>query len=577
VADPLAPAPIPEWIHKRDGRLVPFDTDRISRSLFAATEALGRPDAFLARELTDSILHFLHAEFDVAVPTTAQLAELIAKVVRELGQPALAHAFAEGAARKEAEGKPTTISAAASGEPTCGVAHDAPRWVQAGERGQHLVQRAGEAALRDYSLRAVFTRDLVAAHRGGLLTLFGLETPFELDSMVLGPAAHGLRLSEALENARRLAGRAVVLDGPELAVTEAASAGIDPLAEFARGLELGLRLTGLRAVVPLNRATTPAWANELAAGPLFPDSSRGGADHDRTRWAERLLEALNRIDRACIQWSLDERDFHPDQRARLHRVAEVALHASDFTFVFDRPRKPGALGDGLERGHSAVLARVALHLPALVEELGRRPMQPPLDPPAYLEKLVSLARLALSAGMQKRDFLRRHGQNLPALTRSFFLDRARLVVVPAGLERVVQRFTGESLYVSRTALGLARQIVQRLQEILRVDGRSVLLDAVVDPCLSLQDDEAANAVFPAVQATVEALRAGLRAAGALHAVSERGIVLLPRTAAATVEQLATWLRFTWERTEVDRLRISAEKTDELPAPQPRLFHEYETP
>src|SRR5262249_18497257 len=38
----------PAWVHKRDGRLVPFEPDKISRSLFAATEALGRPDAFLA-------------------------------------------------------------------------------------------------------------------------------------------------------------------------------------------------------------------------------------------------------------------------------------------------------------------------------------------------------------------------------------------------------------------------------------------------------------------------------------------------------------------------------------------------
>ena len=31
----------PAWVHKRDGRLVPFEPDKISRSLFAATETLG--------------------------------------------------------------------------------------------------------------------------------------------------------------------------------------------------------------------------------------------------------------------------------------------------------------------------------------------------------------------------------------------------------------------------------------------------------------------------------------------------------------------------------------------------------
>src|SRR5437763_1273884 len=52
------PSP-PSWVRKCDGRLVPFEADRISRALFAATEGLGRPDAFLARELADSVVHFL--------------------------------------------------------------------------------------------------------------------------------------------------------------------------------------------------------------------------------------------------------------------------------------------------------------------------------------------------------------------------------------------------------------------------------------------------------------------------------------------------------------------------------------
>ena len=55
------PAP-PAWVYKRDGRLVPFDADKISRALFAASESLNRPDAFLAREMTDVVVHFLSEE-----------------------------------------------------------------------------------------------------------------------------------------------------------------------------------------------------------------------------------------------------------------------------------------------------------------------------------------------------------------------------------------------------------------------------------------------------------------------------------------------------------------------------------
>ena len=77
-------ATTPNWVAKRDGRVVPFEGDKICRAVFAATEELGRPDAFLARELTDGVLYFLAEETAGAIPTTAQIAELIGKVVREL-------------------------------------------------------------------------------------------------------------------------------------------------------------------------------------------------------------------------------------------------------------------------------------------------------------------------------------------------------------------------------------------------------------------------------------------------------------------------------------------------------------
>src|SRR5205823_7720202 len=86
-------ATTPNWVAKRDGRVVPFEGDKICRAVFAATEELGRPDAFLARELTDSVLHFLANDLDADTATTAQIADTVVKVVRELGHPALAQAF----------------------------------------------------------------------------------------------------------------------------------------------------------------------------------------------------------------------------------------------------------------------------------------------------------------------------------------------------------------------------------------------------------------------------------------------------------------------------------------------------
>src|SRR3954470_9597168 len=99
--------PPPAWVRKRDGRLVPFEADRISRALFAASETAGRPDAFLARELADVVVHFLADETDGTTPTTEQVHEVVVKGLRELKQPALSATFeARARARRARQGLP---------------------------------------------------------------------------------------------------------------------------------------------------------------------------------------------------------------------------------------------------------------------------------------------------------------------------------------------------------------------------------------------------------------------------------------------------------------------------------------
>src|SRR6476620_6063300 len=86
---------LPTWVKEADGRTVPFDSDRISQRLFAATSILNAPNSFLARELTDGVLHFLTQEELGETTTWPAVDEVVEKVVRELGQPELANAYAE--------------------------------------------------------------------------------------------------------------------------------------------------------------------------------------------------------------------------------------------------------------------------------------------------------------------------------------------------------------------------------------------------------------------------------------------------------------------------------------------------
>jgi hypothetical protein len=568
-----APREPPAWVSKRDGRLVPFEADKISRSLFAATEALGRPDAFLARELADGVVHFLTLEGDTP-PSTAQIAELVVKVVRELGQPALAAAFADHARRRPAK-------TGRQGDE--GVSLSPPLLVSLSPRAADApLAEVLAACTRAYALQAVFTRDLVAAQDAGLLTLTGLDAPDRLSDCVLAPPSRpGADLTAAVEEVARLAGRCVVLDAPEHLLAVSGRADTAGAADLVRRFLLGLRLTGLHAVVNLNSAAPPSWADDRAEGPLF-DAQRSRTPPDvLLPLGEQMAAAFLAWDgfeirptsgptagRVRIDWHLGQRDFAPAARERLLRLARLALDGAPLGFVFDRPRRPVPLAEGADREHPAVLLTVGLHLPRLAEQPGVSG-----DGERFLKKLGSLVRLALSAAVQKREHLRRQDRarpadqaDAPAVTSGFLLDRARLVVAPVGLDAVVRRLTGAGMGDGGASLELGKRIVERLREVLRQDGRSAHLDACVDGPFDFQVGarntqqvqwpEAAGAAGVTPWDLAMSLKGQFRAGGELHAVADGGTLALfvPDDRPPTADQVAGWLR-SLRHAEVVRVRL----------------------
>src|SRR5262249_50006924 len=115
----------------------------------------------------------------------------------------------------------------------------------------------------------------------------------------------------------------------------------------------------------------------------------------------------------------------------------LAWRSAPLTFAFDRPGGSASLGEGMDDGHPAVLLSVALHLPRLAREKSQS-----LASSQILDRLGTLARLAVSAARQKREFLRRHSARRDLLNRGFLLDRARLVIIPVGLDAVVRESIG---------------------------------------------------------------------------------------------------------------------------------------
>jgi hypothetical protein len=169
--------------------------------------------------------------------------------------------------------------------------------------------------------------------------------------------------------------------------------------------------------------------------------------------------------------------------------------------------------------------------------------------------------MAVSAGVQKRNYLRRLERHYPSpLTTGFLLDRARLVVVPIGLDQVVTQVGGRGLASGGASLDFGKQIVTRLREVLKEEARSSHLDACLDgPDDFLLGSElvdgAAVAGLTGFNATAT-VKNQLRAAGALHAIAERGVAALFLGGDdATPEGSAERLRQAWETSDIAQLRL----------------------
>jgi hypothetical protein len=550
---PNGPPP-PAWVRKRDGRLVPFDADRISRSLFAAGESVGQPDPFLARELADVAVHFLADESEGVVPTTEQVREVVVKVLRELKQHVLATAF-------DSHSRTENGHAPAPFRPR--IAEEVFRFSLADSSAA-----VRDGCLKRYTLHAVFTRDLVAAHQEGVISLSGLLCPETLEAGVVGPLRRIEDLLPRLEETSTLAGQLLALEGLEHVLAQALPSGsrrvsrqrVDQTARrCADVLMLGLRLTGRRAVVNLN-APPPAWADEVTDGPLFAGQPRGRDAERLELLAESLAEALVLCgEQVRLDWHLSERDVGADEGERLTRLARLVLQGAPLAFVFDRPRQPIALAEGLRRGQPAVLLSVGVNLPRLARLVIEEPSEGASEEQAkgvsrraerFLDKLGSLARLALSAALQKREFLRLQARRHPALTSGFLLERARLLVAPLGLDDAVQALLGQGLCAADESLQLGRAILTRLREVLRNEGRASTLETCLDATESLTSG-------PTCWAPQAAVKAQLRAVGALHGAAGggSGVVFLPHEATPTAEQLTGWLRWAWDHTDIERLRL----------------------
>ncbi len=271
--------------------------------------------------------------------------------------------------------------------------------------------------------------------------------------------------------------------------------------------------------------------------------------------------------RIRIDWHLSAGDFtSPEASAlpRLLRLARLALESAPLSFVMDRPGQPLPLAEGIDRQHPAVLMTIGLNLPRLLQlpDVGG-------DVERFLNKLASLTRMAVSAGVQKRNYLRRRQDGV--LSRGFLLDRARMVAVPIGLEMVVRALAGSGICSGRAASELAEQIASSLAANLRQAGNAASLDVCVagvswaSPVKGFTLAEQSEAKLPAIDQaagltcwdmTADA-KTQIKKAGLLHAAAGPGTaaVFISHDRPPSPEDIVELLQFAWKSSTASRVQF----------------------
>jgi hypothetical protein len=460
-------------------------------------------------------LHFLAQDPFTGIPRTSDIAEQVEKIVREVGQPLLARRYGE-MQKQAATLVNSRITVACTGSP----------------------ERFVKDCLEAYSRQAIFSPDVAAALREGLLHASGLDTPASLTSLVLDtPRLAELPWWLALDDWRACGGERWIVESPEWLCTGQAHPALTPhLCERLLSLPT---LAERDIELHLNVAEPPAWSIAHPARPLFTPDEEEVTLQERSNFLDGLLERWKILDAPkipAIAWHLHERSFRDDtERRQLHDLLRQALQGRPIRFIFDRPRTVIALAEGLDRRCPGVLLEVGLDLAAFANraEIGH-------DGATFLKKLPSLARIAVSAAAQKRQFLRGLPEPSP-LKRQFLIDRSAAVVMPMGLDDAVRSITGESLTRSTLSLDLAMRILRTLNETLQGAGRAINLDLRLD-----------SHALPAADGTLP-LAKQLDIAGKLHARAGAGTATL----VFADEQQADidLLRSAWATSSVTRLRL----------------------
>ncbi len=80
-------------VKKRDGRVVPFEQDKITEAIFKAAKAVGGEDRYLAEDLAESVTFYLKKQFADKIPVVEEIQDIVERVLIKTGHARTAKAY----------------------------------------------------------------------------------------------------------------------------------------------------------------------------------------------------------------------------------------------------------------------------------------------------------------------------------------------------------------------------------------------------------------------------------------------------------------------------------------------------
>ena len=82
-----------KWVKKRDGRIVPFEKEKITEAIFKAAKSVGGENRYLAEDLAEAVTLYLEKNFQDKIPSVEEIQDIVERVLIKTGHAKTAKAY----------------------------------------------------------------------------------------------------------------------------------------------------------------------------------------------------------------------------------------------------------------------------------------------------------------------------------------------------------------------------------------------------------------------------------------------------------------------------------------------------